>query len=148
MGALRALKLAKKEATRAQMQEVARNMVASRSHNSPLDLSEPQANADFLDIPCTPVAPTTPTAAEAFETPAATLTEAGTVELPPSADDEAEEDQDRPKRARKSSEIMNVSEFPTNSKWKKKKEAVSTESLGNAHSPVNNSSPKFTRLNT
>ena len=43
---------------------------------------------------------------------------------------------------------MNVSEFPTNSKWKKKKEAVSTESLGNAHSPVNNSSPKFTRLNT
>ena len=30
---------------------------ASRSQTSPLDLSEPHANADFLVIPCTIVAP-------------------------------------------------------------------------------------------
>jgi hypothetical protein len=133
IAALRALKLAKKEANRIGNQEKALHMIASRSNTSPLDLSEPHANTNLLDIPCTPVTTTTTAAAEAFETPAATLTEAGTVELPPSADDEAEEDQDRPKRARKSSNIMNVSEFPTNYKWKKKEVAVaSTDTLGNA----------------
>ena len=120
VAALRALKLAKKEATRAKMQEVARNMVASSSNNSSLDLSEPQANTDFLDIPCTPVAPTATAAAEAFETPEATLIEADAAEHPASADGDAKKKQDRPKRTRKSSEIMNVSEFPTNWKWTKK----------------------------
>ena len=83
---------------------------ASRSQTSPIDLSEPHANTDFLDIPCTPVAPTTAAAAEAFETPAATLTEAGAVELPPTAE-EGIDAQWSSTRARKSTEIMNVGEF-------------------------------------
>ena len=133
IAALRALKLAKKEANRIGNQEKALHMIASRSNTSPLDLSEPHANTNLLDIPCTPVTTTTTAAAEAFETPAATLTEAGAVELPPSADNEAEDDEDKPKRARKSSVIMNVSEFPTNFKRKKDAEvAASTETLGNA----------------
>ena len=130
---LRNKTLAKKEAKRSKNQTASILGVASRSLTSPLDLSEPHANTNLLDIPCTPVAPTTTAAAEAFETPAATLTEAGAVELPPSADNEAEDDEDKPKRARKSSVIMNVSEFPTNFKRKKDAEvAASTETLGNA----------------
>ena len=133
IAALRALKLERKETKRAKNQAASALGVDSRSQNSPLDLSEPQANTDFLDIPCTPVAPTTPAAAEAFETPAATLIEADAAEHPPSADDDAEKKQDRPKQARKSSEIMNVSVFPTNWKWTKKEEVVvSTDTLGNA----------------
>ena len=72
---LRALKLAAKEAKRAQTKVAAIHSVASHSQASPIDLDEPHANTDFLDIPCTPVAPTNPAAAEAFETPAATLIE-------------------------------------------------------------------------
>ena len=73
IGALRALKLAAKEAKRAKGKEAYLHAVASRFQTSPFDLSDPHASTDFLDIPCTPVAPTTPAAAEAFETPAATL---------------------------------------------------------------------------
>jgi hypothetical protein len=133
IGALRALKRAEKEAARAQRKVAAINSVASRYQTSPLDVSEPHTNTDLLDIPCTPVAPTTVAADELFETPAATVTEAGAVEMTPSDDDEAEEGQDRPKRARKPINIMNVSDFPTNYKWKTKEVAVaSTDTLGNA----------------
>ena len=110
--------VAKKEERRARNQELVLNAVASRSQTSPIDLSEPHANTDFLDIPCTPVAPTTPAPAEQFETPAATLAEEGAADLPTRADDEADEGQGRPKRARKSTDIMNVGEFPTNFKRK------------------------------
>ena len=103
---------------------------ASRSQTSPINLSEPHANTDFLDIPCTPVAPTTPAATEAFETPAATLTEEDAAEHPPSAHDDAEKKQDRPKRTRKSSAIMNVSEFPTNFKRGKMEEEESQRKMG------------------
>ena len=133
IGALRALKLAAKEEKRAEKHEQGCNLNISRWQSSPLDLSESDANTDFLDIPCTPVAPTTPAAAEAVETAAATLNETAAVEIPPNSDDEAEHGQDRPKRARKSSVIMNVGEFPTNFKRKKEEEVpVSLESLGNA----------------
>ena len=133
IAARNALKREKKEAKSEKNAAASLIAAASRSLTSPLDLSEPHANADFLDIPCSPVARTTPAAAEAFETPAATLTEAGAVELPPSADDDAKGGQDRPKRARKSSDIMNVGEFPTNFKRGKKEEVVvSTDTLGNA----------------
>ena len=71
-----ALKREKEEARRAQTKVAAIHSVASRSQTSPLGLSEPHANTDFLDIPCTPVASTTPAAAESFDTPAATLPEA------------------------------------------------------------------------
>ena len=119
IAAYAAQKLANKEAKRVKNAEASLLAAASRSQTSPIDLSEPHANTDFVGIPSTPVATTTTTgAAEAFETPAATLTEAGAVEVPPSADDEAEDGQYRPKRARKSSVIMNVGEFPTNFKRK------------------------------
>jgi hypothetical protein len=125
--------VAKKTEKAAAEREKAARFRTFRSTTSPIDLSDPHANTDFLAIPRTPVAPTTPAAAEAFETPAATLTEAGPLELPPSADDEAEEVQHRPKRVRKSSVIMNVGDFPTNFKRGKKEEVVvSTDSLGNA----------------
>ena len=124
-----ALKRANKEATRVKMQEVTIHMTASSSETSPLDLSEPNANTDFLNIPCTPVAPTNHAATEVFYTPAATVTEAGAVELPPSAYDEAEDDQNRPKHARKSSVIMNVGEFPTNFKRKKEELVVACKAI-------------------
>ena len=121
--AYNAQKLADKKAKRAGKHEQGLHMNISRWQSSPLDLTEPQINNHSVDIPCTPVAPTTAAAAEAFETPAATPSEEGARELPPSADDDAEDGPGRPKRARKSSEIMNVSEFnqPTSSGRKKKR---------------------------
>ena len=54
----RALNRAKKEANRVKKHEQGLNMNISRWQSSPLDLSEPHVNTDFLDIPCTPVATT------------------------------------------------------------------------------------------
>ena len=51
----RALNRAKKEANRAKKHEQGLNMNISRWQSSPLDVSEPHANTDFLDIPCTPI---------------------------------------------------------------------------------------------
>ena len=56
----------------AQKQEQAKHFNFSSFEMSPVDVSEPHASTDFLDIPCTPVTTTTPAAAEPFETPAAT----------------------------------------------------------------------------
>jgi len=126
-------KLAEMATKHAKKQKQALHFKISSPETSPLDLSEPHANTDFVEIPCTPVAPTTTAAAEPFETPAATRNEDSALEALSSDDDDAEEGQVRPKRIRKSCELMNVSEFPTNYKWKKTKEAVvSTETLGNA----------------
>ena len=61
------LKRAKKEAKHDKNASASLLDVASRSQTSHFDLSEPHANTDFHDIPCTPVAPTTPAAAEAFK---------------------------------------------------------------------------------
>jgi len=52
---IKAQKLAEKEAKRAVNQGNALHMNAARSQSSPLDLSEPHANTDFHDIPCTPI---------------------------------------------------------------------------------------------
>jgi hypothetical protein len=127
-----ALKREKEEAKREKNAAASLFAAVSRSHTSPLNLSDPHASTDCLDIPCTPVAPTTAAAAEQFETPAAPfIEEAGAVELPPTA--VADVVQDLPTRARKSTEIMNVGEFPTNFKRKKVTEvAASTDTLGNA----------------
>ena len=50
-GALRALKLAAKEAKRAKNAEASLIAAASRSYTSPMYLSEPHANIDVLDPP-------------------------------------------------------------------------------------------------
>jgi hypothetical protein len=132
IAAQNALKREKKEAKRKRNASASLLAAASRSQTSPIDLSEPYANTYFVDIPCTPVAPSPAAAAEQFETPAGTLADESANELPKVADDEAE-DQGWPKRVRKSSEIMNVSEFPTNfTRKKEEKVPVSVEGLGNA----------------
>ena len=59
IGALTALKRAEKEAKRAQTEAARISLIAALSQTSPLDLSEPHVNTDFLDIPCTPIATTT-----------------------------------------------------------------------------------------
>ena len=51
---IRALKLADKEAMSAQAKVAAIHSVASRSQTSPIDLSEPPVNTDFVDIPPSP----------------------------------------------------------------------------------------------
>ena len=50
IGALTALKRAAKEAKRAKGREVYLHAVASCSQTSPIDLSEPHANTDFVDF--------------------------------------------------------------------------------------------------
>ena len=55
IAALRAKKLAKKEANSAKARETMRLNTARQ----PIDLSEPHAKTDFHDIPCTPIATTT-----------------------------------------------------------------------------------------
>ena len=54
IAAYTAQKLAKKEANSAKARETLRLNTARQ----PIDLSEPHANTDFLDIPCTPIATT------------------------------------------------------------------------------------------
>ena len=53
--AYNAQKLADKEAKRAKNISASMLAAASRSQTSPINLSEPHANTDFLDIPCTPI---------------------------------------------------------------------------------------------
>ena len=55
---IKAQKLAEKEAKRAKKHEEGLNMNISRWQSSPLNLSDPNANTDFHEIPCTPVATT------------------------------------------------------------------------------------------